>query len=50
MSHMGEMSNPYEILVTNLKGRGNVRDLGVDVMVVINWFLKMGWEDLDWLL
>jgi len=42
VAHMAEMSNPYEILVTNLKGRGNMGELGVDVMVVINWFLKLG--------
>jgi hypothetical protein len=47
---MGEMSNPHEILVTNLKGRGNMGDLGLDVIVVINRSLKMGWEGLDWLL
>jgi hypothetical protein len=45
---MREMRNVYKILVEHLKGRANLKDLGVDGMMILEWIYRNKVDAVDW--
>jgi hypothetical protein len=40
LASMGEKRKAYKFYLENLEGRDDVSDLGVDVEIILKWFLK----------
>jgi hypothetical protein len=38
-----------KIIWENLKCKDDIEDLGVDGKIILKLFLKIGWEDVDWI-
>jgi len=47
VEHMGEIRNAYEFWLENLKGRGHLEHLGVDVRMILEWILGK-WSSKVW--
>jgi hypothetical protein len=50
---MREMTNTYKVLVDNLKGRDQLKDLGADMRIILKWSIKKSggsvWTGFNWL-
>ena len=38
----------YTVLVRNLRERDHLKDLRVDRSIILEWLVKIGWEDEKW--
>jgi hypothetical protein len=49
VERMGAMRNAYNILLENLKGRGDLEDLGVDGRIILEIKDEKVWAGFIWL-